>query len=128
MTRHPDPKSKTTTVIVRANNEAEIQQIRAFKKLCVQDDLEIRKVILQKINDFLREHNWPPGNPQTLLEVFDVKAVISNPQCGISGCSKPAIDELFHELMKVYRCRKHKFFRLPWSTYGTKPIKDLRKT
>jgi len=123
MTRQANPKSKTATIIVKANNEDEATRIRALKEICVRNNLEIRKVILAKIDRFLKEHHWPPGNSQTVLEVFDVKARVSTPICGIHGCSKPATDELFHELMKVYRCRKHKFSHLPWKTYGTKLIK-----
>ena len=67
MTRQPNPKSKTATLILRGNNEDEDTRIRALKEICVRNNLQIRKVLLDKINLFLREHNWPPGNSQTLL-------------------------------------------------------------
>lgn len=82
MTRQADPKSKTATVIIKANTEDEDKQIRALKELCVRNNLEIRKVLMQKINDFLKEHNWPPGNSQTILPVFGVD---SKKICGLCG-------------------------------------------
>lgn len=73
MTRQPNPKSKTATVILKANNEDEAKRIRGLKEICVRNGLEIRKVILNGIDKFLKEHNWPPGNSQTLLQVFGEK-------------------------------------------------------
>jgi len=120
--RKADPEAKTSQLVL-VGKPSEKEKIKAVREICYRNNLQIHDVLMEGVDAFLRKHHWPPGNSQTLLEVFDIKAMVSTPICGIYGCSKPATDELFHELMKVYRCRKHKFFQLPWSTYGTKPIK-----
>ena len=52
-------------------------KIRAFKEICGRNNIEIRSVVLEAVDAFLRQHNWPPGNSQTLLEKFgsDVRVV-----------------------------------------------------
>ena len=69
MPRPPDPKSKGQQVYLKAK-PGEETKIRAFKEICARNSIRVRDVLMEKVDAFLREHNWPPGNSQTVLEVF----------------------------------------------------------
>lgn len=66
MTRSPDPKSKTINIQIHGK-PGEAEKIRAFKEICARNGIEMRDVVLKAVDHFLREHHWPPGNSQTLL-------------------------------------------------------------
>lgn len=66
MTRSPDPKSKTINIQVHGKS-GEAEKIRAFKELHTRNGLKIRDTIMAAVDKFLKDHNWPPGNSQTLL-------------------------------------------------------------
>lgn len=69
MTRQADFKAKTLRLSIVPKSWME-PKIRAFKEICVRNNLKISDVLFEKVEDFLKEHNWPPGDSQTLLETF----------------------------------------------------------
>jgi len=54
--------------------------INGVKQVCALDGLEYKKELLQLCREFLRKHNYPPGNPQTQL--FNEKATAQVCWCG----------------------------------------------
>lgn len=79
--RKPDPQAKVVQLICRAH-PGEETKFRAFKEICRRNDIEYRTVLAEKVDQFLTEHNWPPGNSQTLLTVFGAKAKYACSRCG----------------------------------------------
>lgn len=79
MTRHADPKAKTQRLILNAKPEQE-HKIRAFRELCARNQLSISDILFEKVEQFLKEHNWPPGNSQTILPIFQPTGIGSRPQ------------------------------------------------
>jgi len=71
--RSPDPKSKVPQIIIRAK-QGQVQEeieVKAFKEICSRNGLNMREEIFTRaIRPFLKDHNWPPGNSQTLMEVY----------------------------------------------------------
>lgn len=62
--------SKTFQLILKPRPEWEME-IRAFKELCARNGLSMSEELYERgIKTFLHEHNWPPGNSQTLLPKF----------------------------------------------------------
>lgn len=123
--RNPDPNTKNQQAYVRGNTEEEKELIKAAKQICARNkDLNMRDVLMKGIKKFLRDHNWPPGNSQTMLASFDVKPVLPQLMCGISGCNRRVEYKNFREHEVVYRCGKHKHWQLPWHDhYGSEKIK-----
>lgn len=69
--RQPDPNSKTQQLYFRATTVEEKNKVKAVKELCARnDDIEIKDVLMIGVDKFLRDHNWPPGNSQTVLSVY----------------------------------------------------------
>ena len=77
MTRQPNPKSKFSTIIVRANDECDKEIINYFKEVCARDGLEMRKEILNLIDFNWKQTHPPPGNPQLLLGKFTKQQKLS---------------------------------------------------
>ena len=109
MPRQPNPKSDEQ-IIVRAKNEAERQKIKAFKEVCVLDGLAQKSEILSLLELFLRQHNYPPGNPQTSLQSFGVQTKITQ-ECEYPNCREIATYECAPTSplakTKVFYCKKH---------------------
>lgn len=94
MPRPPDPNSKIVRVFLTAK-PGEETKVRAFKEICARNNKKVRDVLMEKVDAFLREHNYPPGNSQTLIEVYlepPKKPEPPPPECMI--CKKPAVDDL----------------------------------
>jgi hypothetical protein len=70
MPRPPNPNAKTNQVLIKARDQNEVVKVGAFKELCARNGLAMNDVLMDKITEFLRQHNWPPGNSQTLLQAF----------------------------------------------------------
>jgi hypothetical protein len=70
MPRKADYTAKTLRLTLCAKPGQE-DKIRAFKELAARNDLEISDILFEKVEEFLKEHNYPPGNSQTLLSRFD---------------------------------------------------------
>ena len=93
MTRPPNPKSKTKTIIVRANDEIEASLINYLKEVCARDGLEYRKEILKLIEVDWKARHPPPGNPQNMITKYsDGVQEESAPVCEVCG------------ELAVYRC------------------------
>ena len=90
MPRKPNPNAEPQ-MIYRAKTEEEKIKLKAFKEICARNGIEMRDVTAAGIDRFLREHNWPPGNSQTLLQVFGVEG---KKFCGFCGA----------ETDKLYDC------------------------
>ena len=90
MPRQPNPNSKSSAIIVRANDECDKAIINYFKEVCARDGLEMRKEILNLINFNWKKTHPPPGNPQILLEKFTEQQNLSQ-LCEIKGCNSLAI-------------------------------------
>ena len=86
MTRPPNPKSKTHTIIVRANDEIEVSLINYLKEVCARDGLEYRKEILKLIEVDWKARHPPPGNPQIMLfQSIEKKKVHEVVVCEVCG-------------------------------------------
>ena len=73
MPGRPNPKSKTPQIIVRCRPEWETE-FRAMKEICARNGLKLNEEVYERaVKPFLRDHNWPPGNSQTLLERFGLE-------------------------------------------------------
>ncbi len=91
MGRPPNHNAKTAriTFIPKPSQE---EKARAFKEICARDGLTASEELYVKIEEWLVEHNYPPGNPQTLL--FRPPAARSQPPNWCETC-------------KGYICPKH---------------------
>lgn len=86
MPRNPNPDTKDQQAYIRAKTTEEKTKIKAAKEICARNpELNIRSVLLEGIEAFLKKHNWPPGNSQTVLPGFG-KGPIAN----ACGCGQPA--------------------------------------
>jgi len=81
-TKPPNPKSKTCSLIVRAKPEWEIE-IRAFKEICARNGIQYSEELMRRgVRPFLQEHNWPPGNSQTVLPSYGAIVKLKCESCG----------------------------------------------
>ena len=69
MPRPPDPKSKFPQLIIKASNIEQEKKIRGAKEIVARNHL----TMIDILEPFLKEHRWPPGNSQTLLERFGLE-------------------------------------------------------
>ena len=105
MPKVANPKSKTKQIVAKPKEEWQTE-FTAFKELCARNGLSMSQEIYERaIIPFLREHNWPPGNSQTLIDVF-VQKKIDDKIVMCDSCGKEA----------VYRCR---------TVFPVKPVKNL---
>jgi len=97
--RPPDPDAKVSRIILDGKPEEE-EEIKAFKQICARNQIQMREVMMKAVRKFLQKHNWPPGNSQTVLEVFGAKKLMECWSCHqmvehlnlvefISGITKP---------------------------------------
>jgi len=85
MPGRPNPKSKTPQIIVRCRPEWETE-FRAMKEICARSGLKLNEEIYERaVKSFLKDHNWPPGNSQTLLERFGSELTLVCVYCGKGG-------------------------------------------
>ena len=70
------PNAPTKQIVAKPKPEW-IPEFTAFKEICARNQLSMSEEIYERaIKVFLRDHHWPPGNSQTLLEVFEEKNTI----------------------------------------------------
>lgn len=104
------PNLKSNRIVLEGNIEEENIRIRAFKEICQRNNIPYREEILRRIDHFLREHNWPPGNSQTQIVKFVEKQLIDI-RCEHPGCTEIAswVDYTKEKTAKpkVYHCPKH---------------------
>ena len=87
------PNAPTKQIVAKPKPEW-ITEFTAFKEICARNQLSMSQEVYERaIKTFLRDHHWPPGNSQTLLEVFEEKNTIP----------KMAVCEVCGE-SAVYRC------------------------
>lgn len=108
MPRSPDPKTKTQQAYLRAKNLDEQAKIKAVKEICARNgDLQVRDVILKGFEQFLKEHNWPPGNSQTVLVSFSEIETSHSVTC--SMCDRPAVDRAWmRDGGEAFFCTTHR--------------------
>lgn len=64
-------QSSGKSLTIHAKSLPDEEKIRAFKEIHARNpDLQIKETMMECVNRFLSRHNWPPGNSQTLLQVF----------------------------------------------------------
>lgn len=114
MPRPPNPNAKFIRIVMDGKPEEE-GEIKAFKEICARNGIKVRDVMMPAVRDFLRKHNWPPGNSQTVLEAFGAKKQMECWRCHeilphlnlvefISGITKPVCKKC-----EDY-CRAHRTF------------------
>jgi hypothetical protein len=47
------------------------ETIKGFREVCWRDGLRGNEQLFALVEGFLRDHNWPPGNPQRQLDFAD---------------------------------------------------------
>ena len=85
MPRNPNPKAKTPQIIIkpRANSPIEDEEkIRGAKEIVARNP---ELTMMNILDPFLKKHNWPPGNSQTLLETFGSELSLICVYCGKGG-------------------------------------------
>ena len=97
----PNPESKTSRIILQALDISEKEKVIAFKKLCRQDGLTEKDMLLEALDLLFVKHRLNiGGNPQTQVDspLFsgEVKQVSVKCRCGavavfhgrqlLSGC------------------------------------------
>jgi len=80
MPKIPNPKAKTLRLVLIPKENQEMK-IRAFKEICARNGFKISDVLFERVESFLREHNWPPGNSQTLLSSFGAERSLTCFRC-----------------------------------------------
>ena len=86
VTKLADPKAKTLRVTLVPKPGME-PTLRNFKELCRRDNLDMSQELFGMIQNWLKNHNYPPGNPQTLILPFArgarpvVEKRVSMPRC-----------------------------------------------
>jgi hypothetical protein len=89
--RQPNPKTKTT-ISIRARSIFDEQKIVTFKRLAIQDGLELSDLFFEAIDLVLAKHNIQyGGNPQRQLLSFEQTKLQSLGLCGFAGCKKKAV-------------------------------------
>jgi len=78
MPRPPSPESKTNRLVL-APKPGEEAKVNAFKEICSRDGYRISDELLKLVERWLREHNWPPGNPQLPLTKFSGDRIPGTP-------------------------------------------------
>ena len=82
MPRPPDPKSKIPQIIIKAKNVEQEKKVRGAKEIVARNhDL----TMIDILDPFLKQHHWPPGNSQTLLETFGSELSLICVYCGKGG-------------------------------------------
>jgi len=88
--RKPDPNAKTNQLVIKSDDPLDVQKFQAVREIVARNsDLTIKKALMPGVDLFLRKHNWPPGNSQTVLNSFGAKVKKECPWCGL------AVDRLY---------------------------------
>lgn len=105
--RQPNYKSKTNRLVLTGRDE-ERERINAFKELCARNNLKVRDILMEKVDSFLRQHNWPPGNSQTIITAFSEQTKITQ-ECSHPNCQEIATYEAWGEnKTHAFLCDFHK--------------------
>jgi len=89
MTRTANPNAKTKQVVAKPKLEWETE-FTAFKEICARNGLSMSQEIYDRaIKSFLRDHNYPPGNSQTLMKQF-TQEKLDTTICQMDSCSNKA--------------------------------------
>ena len=82
MPRPPDHHSGRSLTF-HANTPAEEERLKAFKELHARNpELSIQKTMMESVDLFLAQHNYPPGNSQTLLAEYGAIHKLKCERCG----------------------------------------------
>jgi hypothetical protein len=82
MPRTADAAGKTNRLILEGRPDQAIE-IRTFKEIAARNGLSISEILFEKaVIPFLHEHNWPPGNSQTVMTKYTTP---SPKKCGVCG-------------------------------------------
>ena len=112
MPRRPSPKSKTPRIVIEAKTEEELMKLRGLREIFSREEPgTMRKELWEAITHLLAKHNWPPGNPQSMLTSFGVQTKIMQ-QCQYPNCHEIASYECVpdspYAQKKVYYCQEHR--------------------
>jgi hypothetical protein len=69
MPRPIDPKGKTARLVLAPRSDQETK-VRAFREICIRNKISISDELFKRVDEFLKEHHWPPGNSQVLMKEF----------------------------------------------------------
>jgi len=109
MPRQPNPKTKDT-ISFKARSVFDQEKIVAFKKLAIQDGLELSDLFFEAVDLVFVKHNLKNGgNPQRqILSNFEQKSLITV-HCGFSGCKGVAVGSaVYLPTNKQYNlCKRH---------------------
>jgi hypothetical protein len=116
----PKINSKSKRIVYIPDSIEEEQISDDFKKLCLQDEITTKQLMLEAIQLLFKVHHWPPGNPQLTLVNYQQSKLASLGKCGIANCTYKAVAIGVNQLTKKeFRfCKKH-FSTLP-SRYDPK--------
>jgi hypothetical protein len=111
----PNPESKTSRIILQALAFDEKAKIVTFKKLCRQDGITEKDMMLEALDLLFVKHRLQiGGNPQTQVDspLFTGEAKQFYPlsgRCGFSGCKGEAVGVgIFLPKNKEYQlCSQH---------------------
>jgi hypothetical protein len=91
MTRYPNPNNKDS-ISFKARSIFDQQKITTFKKLAIQDGLELSDLFFEAVDLVLAKHHIENGgNPQRQLGSFEQTKIQPLGLCGFAGCKKKAI-------------------------------------
>ena len=95
LVRKTDPKTKTLRLVL-VGKEGQEEKIRAFRDIVARNNLCISTILFEKVENFLREHHWPPGNSQTIITSFSGEPKVMQ-SCQHPNCSRQANHEVWAE-------------------------------
>ena len=98
MTRPPTVKNKTGNLVFKPVTPEDHKLSEDFKRLCIQDGVQVHDLLLEGIKAVFKAHHWPPGNPQLQLGVFadGKKPKLTLGRCGFRGCTRKAVASGFN--------------------------------
>ena len=105
----PKVNSKSKRIVFIPNSLEEEQISDDFKKLCLQDEISTRKLLLEAFTLVFKVHHWPPGNPQLTLEKSLEEKKTSLGKCSLANCTYKAIISGANLVTKkeYVFCKKH---------------------
>lgn len=107
MPRLPNPKTKDT-ISFKARSVFDQEKIVAFKKLCIQDEIELSDLFFEAVELVFLKHNMVVGgNPNRQLLSFNAETLLVYPKC---KCGKESVKHGLHLSSKrEYDFCKHCF-------------------
>jgi len=110
VTRPPDSKSKTKQIVFLPKNPEDEKMAEDFKKLCIQDDLQIHDLMVEAISLVFRQHHFPPGNPQLRLDIITQTELSLQAPLTCERCQKTNVPVLYEAVFtsgkKLKECKK----------------------